>query len=237
MMRSQSSNINLGVLACTPLMALGLAHYIEDLRLGHCCQMTTMSLTDLEDKLRQTAVSVLIVDLSGSPQEMATIALRLAMLHEHFLLLNIVVYTACCDATILGPLQYQERISLIAQQEQPEKICWDLAEALTVGHVHSPSIKLCLNNMNALKPLDQSLLTRSERNVLIHLFSGLSLTEIAKLFNRSIKTISAHKCNIMRKLGVHCDAELFRIAQRDALLASGVEGGGFVPEHPAVPGL
>ncbi|NTY85896.1 response regulator transcription factor [Serratia fonticola] len=168
---------------------------------------------------------------------MATIALRLAMLHEQCLSLNIVVYTTCCDVELLSTLQSMQRISLIAQQETPEQIRQDLARALSVGHVHSPSIKLCLNNMNALKPLDQCSLTRSERNVLIHLFSGLSLTEIAKLFNRSIKTISAHKCNIMRKLGVHCDAELFRIAQRDALLASGVEGGGFVPEHPAVPGL
>ncbi|WP_254611913.1 response regulator transcription factor [Serratia fonticola] len=196
-----------------------------------------MSLTGLGDRLRQAAVSVLLVDLSGSPQEMATIALRLAMLHEQCLSLNIVVYTTCCDVELLSTLQSMQRISLIAQQETPEQIRQDLARALSVGHVHSPSIKLCLNNMNALKPLDQCSLTRSERNVLIHLFSGLSLTEIAKLFNRSIKTISAHKCNIMRKLGVHCDAELFRIAQRDALLASGVEGGGFVPEHPAVPGL
>jgi two-component system capsular synthesis response regulator RcsB len=237
MMKSQLSNINLGVLTCNPLMALGLAHYIEDLQLGHRCLMTTMSLTGLGDKLRQAAVSVLLVDLSGSPQEMATIALRLAMLHEQCLSLNIVVYTACCDVKILAPLQYQERISLIAQQEQPEQICRDLTEALTGGHVHSPSIKLCLNNMNALKPLDQCSLTRSERNVLIHLYSGLSLTEIAKLLNRSIKTISAHKCSIMRKLGVHCDAELFRIAQRDALLAGGIADVTYAPERPLVAGL
>lgn len=238
MMRSQSSNINLGVLAGTPLMALGLAHYIEDLRLGHRCLMTTMSLAGLEDRLRQAAVSVLMVDLSGSTQQMATIALRLAMLHEHFKLLNIVVYTACCDATILAPLQYQERISLIAQQEQSEQIYRDLAEALTGGHVHSPSIKQCLINMKALKPLDQSLLTRSERKVLIHLFSGLSLTEIAKLLNRSIKTISAHKCSIMRKLGVRNDAALYQMSQPDALLlAGGVMGGDSVPEHPVTLGL
>ncbi|VTR40819.1 Uncharacterised protein [Serratia fonticola] len=56
MMKSQSSNINLGVLACNPLMALGLAYYIEDLQLGHRCQMATMSLTGLGDRLRQAAV-------------------------------------------------------------------------------------------------------------------------------------------------------------------------------------
>lgn len=237
MMKSQSSNINLGVLACNPLMALGLAYYIEDLQLGHRCQMATMSLTGLGDRLRQATVSVLLVDLSGSPQEMATIALRLAMLHEQCLSLNIVVYTTCCDVAILSTLQSMQRISLIAQQETPEQIRQDLTEALTGGHVHSPSIKLCLNNMNALKPLDQCSLTRSERNVLIHLYSGLSLTEIAKLLNRSIKTISAHKCSIMRKLGVHCDTELFRIAQQDALLAGDVKDVAYALQRALVAGL
>ncbi|WP_438272349.1 helix-turn-helix domain-containing protein [Serratia fonticola] len=91
--------------------------------------------------------------------------------------------------------------------------------------------------MKAQEPLEQSLLTRSERNVLIHLFSGLSMTEIAKLLNRSIKTISAHKCSIMRKLGVRNDAELYQMFERDALLAGGVTGGGYVPGHPAVSGF
>ncbi|MNI91281.1 Transcriptional activator protein BglJ [compost metagenome] len=52
-------------------------------------------------------------------------------------------------------------------------------------------------------------ITRSETEVLRHLFNGMDLREIAQAKQLSIKTISAHKCNAMRKLGVKTDSELF----------------------------
>ncbi|WP_415837922.1 helix-turn-helix domain-containing protein, partial [Serratia silvae] len=54
-------------------------------------------------------------------------------------------------------------------------------------------------------------LTRCENDVLTSLFNGMSLREIAELQHRSIKTISAHKCNAMRKLQVKNDSELFSL--------------------------
>ncbi|MNH44342.1 DNA-binding transcriptional activator BglJ [compost metagenome] len=43
------------------------------------------------------------------------------------------------------------------------------------------------------------------------LHDGLSLTESAALHRRSVKTISTHKRNMMRKLGAVSDAELFQL--------------------------
>ncbi|VTR59847.1 Transcriptional activator protein BglJ [Serratia fonticola] len=62
-------------------------------------------------------------------------------------------------------------------------------------------------------------MTNTERKVLSHLFAGLSMADIAALYHRSIKTISAHKCNSMRKLGVDNDADLFLRLRRDVALA------------------
>jgi len=39
----------------------------------------------------------------------------------------------------------------------------------------------------------------------------MSVTEIAEKFMRSVKTISTQKQSAYRKLGIHTDAELFKI--------------------------
>ncbi|MNC51088.1 Transcriptional regulatory protein RcsB [compost metagenome] len=52
-------------------------------------------------------------------------------------------------------------------------------------------------------------LTRNENEVLSFYLEGMNLTQIARMKNRSIKTVSAQKCSGMRKLGVSNDADLF----------------------------
>jgi DNA-binding NarL/FixJ family response regulator len=54
-------------------------------------------------------------------------------------------------------------------------------------------------------------LTVREREVLRCCLDGLSVTNIAEKFQRSIKTISTQKHAAFRKLGVRCDNELFKI--------------------------
>jgi len=45
--------------------------------------------------------------------------------------------------------------------------------------------------------------------------NGRTVTEIAKLSNRSVKTISSHKRNAMKKLMVKNDSELYRKLKKD----------------------
>ncbi|MGU3812785.1 response regulator [Vibrio diabolicus] len=54
-------------------------------------------------------------------------------------------------------------------------------------------------------------LTTREREVVRCLISGMSVSEIASKFSRSIKTISTQKVNAMKKLGVNCDSELHKL--------------------------
>lgn len=55
-------------------------------------------------------------------------------------------------------------------------------------------------------------LTHSELKILQLIAAGLSSAEIAKLTNRSIKTIEAHRANIRHKLSLKNSAELIRYA-------------------------
>jgi two-component system response regulator NreC len=68
----------------------------------------------------------------------------------------------------------------------------------------------------AIAPYD--LLSDREREVLIRLAEGESLKEVAQHLHLSVKTVDAHKCNIMRKLELHSRSELIRYAIRTQLI-------------------
>jgi two-component system response regulator NreC len=55
-------------------------------------------------------------------------------------------------------------------------------------------------------------LTKREREILKLLAEGLSVKEIAANFDLSVKTIEAHKFNLMRKLDIHNKAQLVQYA-------------------------
>jgi two-component system response regulator NreC len=61
-------------------------------------------------------------------------------------------------------------------------------------------------------------LTERERQVLAHLADGASNVEIAETLSISPKTVSRHRENIMRKLGLHTRTELVKYAIRKGII-------------------
>jgi two-component system response regulator NreC len=62
------------------------------------------------------------------------------------------------------------------------------------------------------------LLTNREREVLKLLADGFSSKELAARLNLSVKTVDAHKYNLMRKLDIHNRADLVKYAIRKKLV-------------------
>lgn len=62
-------------------------------------------------------------------------------------------------------------------------------------------------------PLQQASLSAREQEVIRCFLAGMTVSEIAEKFHRSIKTISTQKAAAYRKLGVTSDNDLFRIRQ------------------------
>jgi two-component system, NarL family, response regulator NreC len=62
------------------------------------------------------------------------------------------------------------------------------------------------------------LLSDREREILVLLAEGVALKDIAKRLNLSVKTVEAHKYNLMRKLDLHDRSELIRYAIRKRLV-------------------
>lgn len=62
------------------------------------------------------------------------------------------------------------------------------------------------------------LLSDREREILVLLAEGVALKDIARRLNLSVKTVEAHKYNLMRKLDLHDRSELIRYAIRKRLV-------------------
>lgn len=52
-------------------------------------------------------------------------------------------------------------------------------------------------------------ITKMEIKILSMLVSGVSIRDISMILKRSIKTVSAHKCNLFKKIGITNNQELF----------------------------
>lgn len=59
---------------------------------------------------------------------------------------------------------------------------------------------------------DHPALSPKEREVLRCCIEGMTVTQVARKFSRSIKTISGQKQSAYRKLGISSDRELFKVA-------------------------
>jgi two-component system response regulator NreC len=62
------------------------------------------------------------------------------------------------------------------------------------------------------------LLSDREREILVLLAEGHALKDVAQRLNLSVKTVDAHKVNLMRKLELHDRSELIRYAIRKKLI-------------------
>ncbi|WP_411751346.1 helix-turn-helix transcriptional regulator [Serratia sp. (in: enterobacteria)] len=89
----------------------------------------------------------------------------------------------------------------------------DLGQPLVSWHAQLSQILLGEDSRVgcALPGCDEETLSMAERQVVEYLMQGMTLTEIAALTMRSIKTISTHKGTAMHKLGMRHYAQLIAV--------------------------
>ena len=69
-----------------------------------------------------------------------------------------------------------------------------------------------VQNRSSLRQPRFGTLTKREREIMKLLAEGKSVKEVATEFNLSVKTVEAHKFNLMRKLDIHNKAQLVQYA-------------------------
>jgi two-component system capsular synthesis response regulator RcsB len=74
------------------------------------------------------------------------------------------------------------------------------------------------NNLNSRGDPGQKVLSSKESEVMRLFVGGHTVSEIANMLNRSVKTISHQKISAQQKLGIANDKELYEYALRNGLL-------------------
>lgn len=200
---------NVALMDSHPLTLYGLSTLIKSIDQMCNISIQELSLNRMLDALMYQDVDILITDLLSTAENLQEGINTLLIINSRFPNMNIVVYTSCHDSHELRNLLNHYNISIIARAESLVNTKDFLKQAFENKRVLSPKICSDLARINESDTKGTSILTRSEMDVLKNLFNGMDLQQIAQMKKLSIKTISAHKCNAMRKLGVRTDSELF----------------------------
>lgn len=91
-------------------------------------------------------------------------------------------------------------------------------EPFLTSSISRTLLRGCLESGPVPEAPHEPKLTPREREVLQLLAEGKSNKEVATALDISVKTAETHRTNMMRKLGVHCVAELVRYAIRTHLV-------------------
>lgn len=195
----------------SPLTLTGLSCFIGTLNVANEIIAQETSMVAVAERLLYQPADILITELNGQHETIVQgreVLLNLCVQQPE---LRVIVYTRSQAGEDLCKLLDVVNISVISRGDELPLVGEFFNRVFNGERVLSPLIGsyLARNDPDDISSMQH--LTRCENDVLTFLFNGMSLREIAELQHRSIKTISAHKCNAMRKLQVKNDSELFSL--------------------------
>ncbi len=207
--------INLAILEESPLIRLGLENLIVSLNPDIQNIIQVASVPQLLQETQGKQLDLLIADLvctQETPQQRAEQLMEICHSNP---LTQLVIYSynyGYCEET-LSKLYQHPLVSLISRLEDQQQTSELFTKVIAGFKICSPTITRDIKKQRHESYIIQKHLTPSEREVLVYLFRGLSLQDMAIYMNRSIKTLSAHKQNAKQKLGVKNDAQLFSLKE------------------------
>ena len=209
-----SVNKKVALMARSPLTLYGLTHFYREINKTADIRLQSSTLHEVFPKLKLQPVDVLITDIRGIDETVTQGIRIIKTLCQHFPTLSIIIYSRQHPREVLQMLREHPRMSFITRDEPLPQAAELFRRALAGGRVYSPQIAELLAKTNWKDPVRLDALTQRENDVLMCLFNGLTISQIARLRVRSIKTVSTHKCNAMRKLGVENDSGLFLLREK-----------------------
>lgn len=203
--------INLAIVDESPLTRLGIEQFVLSLNQNICCSVQATSAEQLQQDHQDTPFDLIICELTGAQEVERAIDFCQSRPEIRQI---IYTYTRCGE--LLHKLLRFPQVCIISRQETPEQISDCFLQALDGIQVCSPVAQQAIDQHLRESGEMAQQLTVCEQEVLEYVFRGISLSHVAIELQRSVKTLSAHKRNAMRKLGVDTDAELFSLKQRFA---------------------
>ena len=172
--------------------------------------------SDVLEKLRATAVEVLLMDVSMPGTDAVDLIRRVRAEHPG---IAVLVHSMHADAPIASRMLKAGAAGYITKDSEPEQLIGALRKVAGGGRYIGAELaeQLAFGEGSAGRPLHE-LLSERESQVFFQLASGKPLKTIARDLRLSPKTASTYKTRVMQKLKVGSDAELVRYAVAHQLI-------------------
>ncbi|MCR9571514.1 response regulator transcription factor [Vibrio alginolyticus] len=229
-MVNSASKIRLTLLDDHELVLQGITSYLSKEDSFSILSTYTKS-NDLVQSFKDGLPDILIADYELGPDENDGVNL-IRFVHSRFPSIKVIVMSTHFSAGIVssalragakgfvGKHQSQEELIRAVKMVFKGKLYLDKCMLEKISDIKGvPPVANLNSSKNTLKVaslVNVEKLTTREQEVVRCLTSGMSVSEIALKFSRSIKTISTQKINAMKKLGVSTDKELYKIGFKNS---------------------
>ncbi|HEJ7931366.1 response regulator transcription factor [Serratia marcescens] len=154
------------------------------------------TLRELEEALKEGKPRALIMELYHQSEYLYDVLRYVLTAKNVWPEIPLVIFTTVEHPGILALLAADARIAIVAKEDPLHCLSDAIAAAGKFSGYRSPHIRARLVHSTAA-------LSDGEWRVLAMMVAGASPRSIATVTRRSYKTISSHKLNIMRKLGLN----------------------------------
>jgi two-component system capsular synthesis response regulator RcsB len=143
----------------------------------------------------------------------------LGRLHAHWPELPVVVLTMAGNGSVLRAILDTGVLGLLNKSDALDELAPAIHAAAHGRRYLGGGIRAVLEASGLHRDTGgEAMLSRRETEVLRLFASGLTVSQIARRLNRSVKTISRQKTDAMAKLGLHSDLEIYAYARQHDLL-------------------
>ncbi|CAG9185464.1 response regulator transcription factor [Cupriavidus pampae] len=174
--------------------------------------------TGLMRLLDNTACDIIVTDYAMPGGQYGDGLPMLQMLRRRYPTTRIVVMTMLDNPALIRNIWKIGVSSIINKADEVEQLFPAIRAAFRGQHYVTPLVQSMLSLAHPDRPEPGPRLSRRELEVLRRCAQGIPLVEIARVANRSAKTISAQKSVAMKKLGLSNDYELYEYAKSSGLL-------------------
>jgi DNA-binding NarL/FixJ family response regulator len=160
------------------------------------CYQFAHSVRGIDTMLKENDKQILIMELYNESENLYDVLRFILTINDFWPKTPLIIFTEVTNASILAMLAAEVHLSLVAKDDPLDCLFAAIVAANTGEEYRSPGIQTALT-----QPVEP--LSRSEWRILAMMITDTNPQRIARVTHRSYKTVSSHKLNIMRKLGLN----------------------------------
>lgn len=204
--------MNIALIGFSSLMRQGMAGYAKKFERVSYTEHSTID--EYLNNGDVNSIEIVWLELLSPIHNIERIISDIIRITEEASSTKIVIFCRNKFLKSLNTLTFYEQISLISSQEDIDLFENCIQTTMQKEKIISPKIFNELNEYSSFSDTVNQKLTSGERLIFSKICAGMSYSDISLQLKKSPKTISAYKREIMRKLNISKDAQLFSLINR-----------------------